>query len=182
MKRVFCIAIFFVSIAYGNVKLNYGIKAGLEQNFYDYKGESFKTKIQFGGGFENFLKLSLNNFFGLEFTFPGFYYLLESDKTGGYLYPDKFKLPLGIGFVFNVDIQKFYFEMNIGGGLPYFLIFSYYYPRYVLPEISGSIGAGYYFNEKVFANLSIGMINYFDAGSDVNLSISYSLSLGFRIF
>lgn len=182
MKRVFYIAIFFVSVAYGNVKLSYGIKAGLEQNFYDYKGESFKTKIQFGGGFENFLKLSLNNFFGLEFNFPGFYYLSESDKTGGYFYPDKFKLPINFGFIFNFDIQKLYFEINIGVGGPYFLIFSYYYPRYVLPEISGSLGVGYHFNETIFANLSIGMINYFDFISDVNLSISYSLSLGFRIF
>ncbi len=182
MNRIFYIFIFIVSIVYGNVNVNYGIKTSLEQNFYDYQGKSFKTKVQIGGGFENFLKLYLNDFLGFEFTFPGFYYFAGSDTKGGYLYPDKVKLPIGFDFIFSYKIKSFCFEFNIGGGVPYFLIFSYYYPRYFLPEISGGIGVGYWLNDRFVVNISLNMGNYFDQESDVNFSILYSLSFGYRVF
>ncbi|MCX7821407.1 MAG: hypothetical protein N2258_07015 [Brevinematales bacterium] len=182
MYRIFYITIFIFSIAYSGVKVNYGIKTGLEQNFYDYRGESFKTKIQLGGGFANLFKIAFNDYIGVQLTFPGFYYIGESDKVGGYLYPDKIKLPIGFDFVFNYNIKSFYFEAGIGSGIPYFLIFSYYYPRYVLTELSGSLGMGYNFSDKFFATLNVGLIKYFDISSDVNISLLYSLSLSYRVF
>ncbi len=182
MKRYIILLFFICSIAYGDFKISEGIKLSLEQNLYDAIGESFKTKMQFGGGFESIIRFTFNEITSFDISIPGIFYIAESDSLGSYIYPEKLRLPFSFDFLLTPKFENFQFEFGLGFSLSYIMLFSYYFPRSLNPALSGSIGLGYNFNDKTMLLLSVKGINFYDELSALNFSICYSLTFYYRIF
>ena len=184
MKKFSIILPFLLLVlpGFSDVNFGVGVNAGVEQNIYDAKEESFKAKFQYGGGFNPYLLFVFNNLIGIEFGFPGFFYTFSSDTLGNYYYPEKIKIPWKLKLLALIKYEKLNFEIGGGGELPYYIIASYYSPRYLLSGVSIFAGLSYQLTERLSSGIRFENAFYFDEYSSLNDSIYYLFSLCYRIF
>lgn len=174
--------LFLISSGYSEINLDTGITTGIEQNLYDAKEESFKAKFQYGIGFNTYIRLVLIRLIGIEFGFPGFFYTFGSDTIGDYYYAEKIKIPWNIKLVVLFNYKKLNFEVGGGFNFPYYILATYYSPRYMLLGISIPAGISYQITEKLSLGLRFETAFYNDEYSYLNNSIYYMLNLNYRIF
>ncbi len=178
---LFLLLFIFASFGFSNINLDIGINAGIEQNIYDAKEESFKAKFQYGAGFNPYFRFLFINLIGIEFGFPGFFYTFSSDTIGDYYYPEKIKIPYNIKLLAIIKYKRFNFEAGAGYCFPYYIIASYYAPRYLLSGLSMLGGFSYTLTERLFLGIRLEMAIYNDEYSSLNDSIYYMLNIFYRI-
>ncbi|MGC8764921.1 MAG: hypothetical protein ACP5QT_03460 [Brevinematia bacterium] len=184
MKRIFfaLIFLFFSSLCFSELNLDIGINGGIEQNIYDAREESFKAKFQYGNGFNSYIRAVFFRYVGVEFGFPGFFYTYSSDSSGDYYYPEKIKIPWNLKFLFMISYKGFNFEAGGGLEFPYYILASYYSPRYIILGFSFLGGVSYQFTERFSLGIRFNVAFYSDEYTSLNNSIYYLLNMSYRIF
>jgi len=184
MKKFFLITtfLFCFCFSFSDLNLDAGISSGILQNIFQDREESFYAKFQYGLGFYNYLRLVYNRFLGVEFGFPGFYYIFKSDSKGYYYYPEKMIIPYFLKLRGILDFEKFYLTFSGGVYFPFQMIASYYFPRYFISGIGGDASINYNLTKNFSAGLGVEFSYYFDPYALINFSSQIFLNLNYRIF
>jgi hypothetical protein len=184
MKKFFLITtfLFCFCFSFSDLNLDAGISSGILQNIFQDREESFYAKFQYGLGFYNYLRLVYNRFLGVEFGFPGFYYIFKSNSKGYYYYPEKMIIPYFLKLRGILDFEKFYLTFSGGVYFPFQMIASYYFPRYFISGIGGDASINYNLTKNFSAGLGVEFSYYFDPYALINFSSQIFLNLNYRVF
>lgn len=181
--KLVCFSLYAQDNKKSNINIDFGIKTGYAQSYYNAAGESFNTKIQHGLGVHYFARALFYQHVSLEFELAGFYYLSKSDNKGDYYYPERMVIPWSVMVKGYLPVSFGYVNGGAGYYFPYIMKASYYYPREINPGLTAEIGCDFKLKKSKFLiGPLVKYVYYFDDLSDKYFSLYFLLNLSYRIF
>jgi len=181
------ILLILINTLWPNISLDFGLNYGFCLSFLDYENESFNGKIRYGLGYETSLNIIINEFLYIDIILSGCYNIFQSNKLGGYIYPDEMELPfsLTIGYLYNYKIVeniKFKYKIGLGSSVNYRIVGSYYVPRYYIFALNPEMSTLFNFENICLSIGPIIKLKYYFFNNNINYAYFILFGICYEVF